>query len=154
MFFNQSMRDASAILRLGVRVDRAAATLPKTTNSPIYTISNGRVFVSLIVGEVTVAIQNQANNTKLTAVPSAGSNVDLCAVVDTANLEVGGKLVPVGVLATALGKTLAGAAAGPSAGLIVAAGTINLNCAASNTGSVKWSLWYVPVDDGAFVVAA
>src|SRR5258708_2263549 len=154
MVTNPSQPDAAAIFRLGARVDRATAALPQTTNAAIYTISGGRVFVSLIVGEVTTVIQTQVNNTKLTAVPTTGSAVDLCAVVDISALEVGGKLSPVGVLATALGKTLAGAAAGPSAGFIVSIGTINLNCAASNTGSVKWSIWYVPVDDGALVVAA
>lgn len=153
MVTNQSQRDAAAIFRLGARVDRATAALPQTTNAPIFTISGGRVCIALIVGEVTTIVQVQANNTKLTAVPTAGSNVDLCAVVDISGLEVGGKLVPVGVLATALGKTLAGAAAGPSAPLIVSVGTINLSCAASNTGAAKWSLWYVPVDDGALVVA-
>jgi hypothetical protein len=154
MNLNQSQLNASVLFRLGQRVDRATAALPQTTNSAIFTIAGGRVFVPLIIGEVTTIIQNQANNTKLIGVPSAGSNVDLCAVVDIANLEVGGKLVPVGVLATALGKTNAGAAAGPSAGLIVTTGTINLSCAASNTGSIKWSLFYVPIDDGANVVAA
>jgi hypothetical protein len=38
--------------------------------------------------------------------------------------------------------------------MVVAAGTIDLDCAASNTGSVKWSIWYVPLDDGAYVEAA
>jgi hypothetical protein len=154
MVTNQSQRDAAAMFRLGARVDRATATLPQTTNSAIFTISGGRIFASLIIGEVTVAIQAQANATKLIGVPSAGSNVDLCATADINGLEVGGKLVPVGVLATALGKTNAGGAAGPSAGLIVPVGTINLSCAASNTGSIKWSIFYVPIDDGALVVAA
>src|ERR1051326_67013 len=154
MVTNQSQRDAAAMFRLGARVDRATATLPQTTNSAIFTISGGRIFASLIIGEVTVAIQAQANAPKLIGVPSAGSNVDLCATADINGLEVGGKLVPVGVLATALGKTNAGGAAGPFAGLIVPVGTINLSCAASNTGSIKWSIFYVPIDDGALVVAA
>ena len=38
--------------------------------------------------------------------------------------------------------------------VVVPAGTIDLNCAASNTGAVKWSLWYIPLDAGATVTAA
>jgi hypothetical protein len=36
----------------------------------------------------------------------------------------------------------------------LAIGTLNLSCAASSTGSIKWSVWYVPVDDGATMTAA
>lgn len=146
--------DAFAASMLGLAVERATANLPQTTNSPIYTITGGRVLVLFLMGEVTTAIQNQANNTKLTAVPSVGSSVDLCATVDVANLEVGGKLILPAAFATALAKTLAGAASYSYAGAVVATGTINLNCAASNTGQVKWTLFYVPIDSGAAVAAA
>jgi hypothetical protein len=37
---------------------------------------------------------------------------------------------------------------------VVDPGTINLNCAASNTGSIKWTLSYAPFDPGAAVTAA
>ena len=32
--------------------------------------------------------------------------------------------------------------------------SIELDCAASNTGSVAWSIWYYTLDTGALVVAA
>jgi hypothetical protein len=155
--------DGAAYLKsaYGVRVNRATAALPQTTASAIYTITGGRVLITGILGEVTTAIQNQANNTKLIANPTTGSDVDLCAVVDVANLEIGGKLSLIPDLdatpfSVALGKQLAGAAPFGlgNRGIAVAVGTLDLSCAASNTGSVKWTLTYIPLDDGAGVTAA
>ena len=38
--------------------------------------------------------------------------------------------------------------------LVLSEGSIELDCAASNTGSVKWDLIYIPLDDGASVASA
>lgn len=154
MVTNQSQRDAAAMFRLGARVDRATATLPQTAAGTIFTISGGRVMIAMILGEVTTVIQTQANNTKVKLVPTAGSTVDLCAVKDITALEVGGKLVVPGVAATALTQANAGAIIAQTTPVVCAIGNLQLDCAASNTGSIKWSLWYVPVDDGALIVAA
>lgn len=151
--------DQLRALRYGFKVDRATATLPQTTAGSLFTVSGGRVLLTSILGEVTTVIQNQANNTKLQSVPTTGSTVDLCAVVDTAALEVGGYLsltpdLDATPFSVALQKQLAGAITMPVCGIVIPIGAIKLNCAASNTGSVKWSLTYVPLDNGASVVAA
>jgi hypothetical protein len=145
---------AFAAVIMGFRVNRPTAVLPQTAHAPLFTVAGGRILLLSLIGEVTTIIQNQANNTKITAYPAAGTAVDLCAVVSTANLEVGGKLVLPAAFATALAKTLAGAAILQPNLIVVAPGTIDLDCAASNTGAVKWSAFYVPFDDGATLVAA
>ncbi len=156
MVLNPASQDQQAFqaLLFGFRVDRAAATLPQTAAGTLFTVSGGRVLLTALLGEVTVAIQNQVNNTKVKSVPTAGTTVDLCAVVDVANLEVGGKLVLPAAFATALAKTLAGAAVLQPNSIVLAAGSVQLDCAASNTGSVKWSAFYIPLDEGAILVAA
>lgn len=146
-------------LDVGSLVSRAAANLPQSTTGNIFIVSGGRVIVTSIVGQVTTVIQNQLNNTKLTSSPTVGSAVDLCAVVDIANLEVGGllSLTPAQTatpFSLALDKQLAGAIPLQNTSIIVAAGSIVLNCAASNTGQIKWDLTYLPFDDGASVAAA
>jgi hypothetical protein len=151
--------DQLRALRYGQKVDRATATLPQTTAGSLFTVTGGRVVVTSILGEVTTAIQNQANNTKLQSVPTTGSTVDLCAVVDIAALEVGGFLsltpdLDATPFSVALQKQNAGAISLPVTGLIIPIGAIKLNCAASNTGSVKWSVTYVPFDNGAYITAA
>lgn len=152
----QSQIDAFKAFHLGIQVDRATALPPQATNAPIFNIVGGRVCVNLILGEVTTIIGAVANATKLIATPTAGTAVDICATADINALEVGGKLVPAaGVFATALSKTLAGAAPAAGTRVVLAVGTLNLGCVGSSvTGAIKWSVWYVPVDDGATMTAA
>ena len=106
-----------------------------------------------IIGEVTVAIENQPNNTKLVANPTVGADVDLCAVLDIDNDVIGTLYTITGTFADAMDDAVSGALeAGPGI-IIVADGTIDLYCAASNTGETKWILHYVPLDDDGSAVA-
>lgn len=151
---NQSQVEALSQFHFGIRVDRATAALPQTVAASIFTVTGGRVIVNMLLGQVTTIIQTQTNNTKVKSVPTVGSTVDLCAVKDITALEAGGLLVVNGVAATALTQANAGAIIAETVPVVVAAGAIQLDCAASNTGSVKWSIWYVPFDDGAYITAA
>jgi hypothetical protein len=157
------LNDAGAFRKalFGLKVSKATAALPQTTVGNLFTISGGRVLVTGILGEVTTAIQAQANAIKLISNPTTGSSVDLCATVDINALEAGGFLfltpdLDATPFSVALGKQNAGAATFGFAnvGLVIPVGAIELSTAASNTGSVKWDLTYVPLDDGAAVAAA
>lgn len=146
-------RDLRKLL-LGEQVNRATATLPQTAASAIFNIVGGRILLTSIVGEVTTIIQNQANNTKLTANPTTGTSVDMCAVLSIANDEVGCLYSITGTPGDAMIGTNAGLVPAMAKCLVIPVGTIDLDCAANNTGSVKWSVTYVPYDDGAYVTAA
>jgi len=146
--------DAAVNVRLGKRVDRATAVLPQTTAAAIFTVAGGRVLITNIVGEVTTIIQTQINNTKLTANPTTGTSVDMCSVLDISADEAGCLYGIDGTPANALIGANAGNVPEMDKGIVVNVGTIDLDCAASNTGSVKWQIWYIPLDDGATVVAA
>lgn len=137
----------------GARVDRAAATLPQTTAEALFTVT-GLCLVTSLVGEVTTVMQNQANNTKLTANPTTGTSVDICAVLSIANDEAGSLYSITGTFTDALQGGVAGAVAVQDKGVAVNTGTIDLDCAASNTGAIKWTLTYIPLEDGASIVAA
>lgn len=140
-------------LRTGFQVSRAAAALPATTASAIFNIVGGRVLVLGILGEVATTIQTQANATKLIANPDTGTSVDLCATLDITADAVGTFYGITGTFATAMAG--AGVAAPfPALPIAVNTGTIDLSCAATNTGTVKWDIWYLPIDDGAYVEAA
>jgi hypothetical protein len=141
-------------LLFGIKVDRATATLPQTTAGALFTIAGGRVLLTSIVGEVTTVIQTQANNTKLTANPTTGTSVDICAALDITADEAGCLYGITGLFSDALLGSDAGATVLPRNGVVLPIGTLDLDCAASNTGSVKWSITYVPLDDGASVTAA
>jgi len=133
------------------RISRDTAALPQTTAEALFTITGGRVLLANIVGEVTTVIQAQADNTKLVFNPTeTGASTDICAVLNITAKAVGTLLSITGTVATALqsGLWLTTTMATP---LILSEGTIDLDCAASNTGSVKWDIYYLPLDDGATV---
>lgn len=127
-------------------VERAAANLPQSTQSSLFTVSGGRVLLTGLVGEVTTAIQNQGNTSTVLANPTTGSDVTLLSLGNIANLAVG---TIFGATANAEAVTLF-----PLDKLILPVGSVDLSCAASNTGQVKWTLTYEPLDPGAKVTTA
>ena len=138
-------------IALGTKVDKATAALPASTTGTLFTVSGGRILLTSIVGEVTTAIQNQANNTKLVSTPTTGTAVDICAVLDIANDEVGCLYGITGLFSDAMVGSNAGATVIQRNPVVIPIGTIKLSCAATNTGSVKWSMTYIALDDGATV---
>ena len=145
---------AARKLLKGIKVERATAALPAGVGAPIFNIRVGRVVLVLIIGEVTVIIQTQANATKLTATPTVGTAADICATLDITADEVGCLYGITGVNTDALIGIDAGALPAQTRDVILPVGTLDLDCVATNTGSVKWTLFYVPIDDGAYVEAA
>lgn len=133
----------------GFIAPRGATVLAQTGVKSLFTVNNGAIEVMQILGIVTTVIQTQANNTKLQAKATGQTAVDLCAVADISALAVGQALGITGTLATAL--QTGWAIVGQAGRLIVLPGTIDLNCAASNTGAVRWVLRWLPIDPGAFV---
>lgn len=138
--------------KFGLRVNRATATLPQTAQSAIFTVSGGRVVINALIGEVTTVIGATASNLSIVANPTVGADVNLTAVVAIANDAVGVIYSIDGTLATALAK--GAAAVLSSRSLIVPVGTIDLLASGSTSGSVKWTVYYMPFDDNARIVAA
>lgn len=140
---------------LGFRVDKTSATLPATTTQNIFTVAGGRVLIKGLLGEVTTIIQAQATTLKVTAAPTVGTAVDLTSTVDINAKEAGTLL-----LAECDGTALVAANAGAGmSGIgepfaIVNTGVIRIATGATSTGATKWTLWYVPLDEGASVVSA
>lgn len=141
-------------LARGKKVSRATDTLPQTGDKALFSVSGGRVLLLQVIGEVTTAIQNQENKTKLKFNPTgSGSDTDLCAVLNIADDGVGTYYGITGKASDALqaGVRTIAAQATP---VILEDGDIELDCDASNTGSVKWDIWYIPLDEGATITAA
>ena len=132
---------------------RATATLPATVKTAYFTVT-GKVRIISIIGEVTTAVQAQANAIKLVSTPTVGAAVDLCATVESNAATVGSLFTVTGTLANAMIKTVSGAVPQQASPVIVTAGSIDLNTAATNTGATKWSVVWEPIDQGAMVIAA
>lgn len=143
-------------IAFGIKVDRTTSSLPATTDLTLFTVTGGRIVLTGLVGEVTTVIQAQANAVKIKSVPTTGTAGDISGTLDINAFEVGAL---VSLNGTALSTALSGANASAALfnrapGLVIPIGSIKLNTAATNTGAMKWSLTYIPFDDGASVAAA
>jgi len=136
------------------RVERATAVLPATTQTPYFTVT-GRVLISQIVGEVTVIFDGTVNSLKLIANPTVGADKDLCAAL-VVTTDAAGTLYNIdGTFANPMYENTSGAAEGQVNPFIVAAGTIDLDATATDTtGSTKWTIHYIPLDNGSTIVTA
>ena len=154
-YANPSTRYANGdapVLEQWVRVSRATDTLPQTATETLFTVSGGRVLVKAMIGEVTTVIQTQANSTSVVHNSDANANdATLASGLDITG-DVVGQLYTVEGDGTALVDGAGAVQAALGGGFILNPGAIRLTCAASNTGSVKWDLYYMPLDPTAYVV--
>src|SRR4051812_15927533 len=98
-------------LEYGVKVDRAAATIPATTTTTLFTVTGGRIILTGLIGEVTTIIQAQANAIKIVSTPTTGTSGDISGTLDINAFEVGALVSLNGTaLSTALSGTDAHAA--------------------------------------------
>jgi hypothetical protein len=128
---------------------KAAVSLATATTIDLFQL-NGRIQLISILGEVATTI-GAAQTTKFIALPTVGSTTDICAVANTANLAVGAQLSITGTPTAALVATTQAAVVQQASPLVIKAGKIQLNNAATSTGNVRFRVHYKPIDPGAFV---
>jgi hypothetical protein len=138
-------------LRFGQLLNKATATLPATAYGTLFTVSGGRIILTSLLGEVTVVIQSQATTLKFTATPTVGTAVDMSGTVDMNAKEVGTLVTLTGLPSDAAYAPNAGLGQLPSRMLYIPIGTLGITTGATSTGSIKWSMTYIPLDDGATV---
>lgn len=155
---SSSSRGATAVLNQDIQVTTAARTIPATTTDQIFRVKGGRVLVKRLIGTVTTTIQTQTDNMKVSskaldaASVAIGTAVDVAANLDITAMEVGGMYCVEGDGTAAL-KSTAGAAilVSQTGQWIAPQGEIYLTTSATNTGAMKWDIWYQPLDSGAYV---
>ena len=151
------LNDGAAFLKalLGLKVSRATATLPQTAQGAIFTVGTGRVIVTSLVGTVTTATGATATNLSVVGNPTTGTDVVLASVVASASKEIGSTFTLPVTFGSALQVQNAGGAGTPlGTGFVLNPGTLDILTSASNTGSIKWDITFVPLDDGATITAA
>lgn len=133
--------------------NRVTSALPATAATDYFSVL-GDIILQDIKGVVTTIVQTQTCNAKL-IVKKGSTSTDICANLDVTAAAVGARLSITGTYANAMIKTLIGVPLAPQAtGIFIEGGsTIQLNTSATNTGSVKWSLAYLPQAPGAIVIA-
>ena len=140
--------------QLGQTTERATAVVTAAT-VPLFTVSGGRIKVTQIIGEVTVAIQALATNVRLSHNPTVGTTRNICVNLNIASYALGDLLGIDGINTSAmLPPASSGVIEAQTMGVIVQEGTIDLISTAAPTGSIRWTLKWVPIDTGAAVIAA
>lgn len=143
--------DQLRTIRFGTRVSKSTGTLAATT-VPLFTVAGGRVALTSIHGVVTTAI-TVANSYKLQHNPTDGTTVDLVAATDigTTDTPAGDILSFTGVRTASI--VSGGAAQSLSGPVVLTSGQIE-SVSAGTDGVINWVVTYVPLDDGATLVAA
>jgi hypothetical protein len=139
--------------KYGVPAERASDILPQAGSYPLFNVVNGRVAITQIIGEVTVEIEDLATETKLQFTPTDGTTVDLCTELDIAADEVGTLYGITGNPTQAMRES-ASVLNPQDSDIIVGEGTIDLNCAEESTGEIKWTIYYIAMDEGAYIETA
>lgn len=136
----------------GNRAEKSTGTLAATTIS-LFTVAVGKVLVTSLVGEVTTAI-TVANSYKLQHNPTTGTTKDLCAATDIGTTDT-----PAGNLISCQGLTGDSLLTGPGAvptlkqPIVLTPGVVE-SVSAGTDGVILWVVTWVPLDNGASLVAA
>ena len=154
--YTDSTRQMVADMKMGMRVDKGAISVLAATTKPLFNVEVGNCVILGLIGESTTGQDAGANNAKYISTPDVGTAVDLCATADIASTEIGGLLHITGAFAGAMIATAAGAAGGimMTTPAVVAPGVIGFNTDGNTAGSFKFSIWYIPAEDGAYIEAA
>lgn len=139
-------------LMLGLKVDRATANM--TTGLDLFTITGGRCLVTLMLGQVTTVIETKTVNMTIVANPTTGTSTDIGSLLDISADEAGTLYTVNGVAATAIVRGESGSVPAALQPFVVAVGAIEATIGATHTGSIKWTIFYIPIDDGAYITAA
>jgi len=142
---------------LGTRVYRVAdVDVPLNAWRNIFTVSNGLVLMTMLVGERTIIQAGGVSNLDLQSDPTvAGAAVALCAPTVITADGVGTLYTITGVPGDGCYAAIGGVPGGMSGGLaaqgfhgwIILPGTVEWReSAGAGTGAIQWTMFYVPID--------
>src|SRR3990167_9548856 len=164
-----STREMVANINYGLRVDKGpvlATAWGVQVVYPLFNLVGGRVLVTQLVGEITTVLSNNAVLLKYYFTPTGGAQIDLSAIsLTAAQLAVGKRILAAGTIGGATTFSGVGASmAQPTPYIIGTVGPLGVapggaigiesTTAALTSGAAKFSIWYYPMDEGAYIVAA
>ncbi len=141
----------------GAPVSKSTGTLAATTVA-LFTIAGGEVLVTAMWGKVTTAV-TVANSYKLQINPTTGDTGDICTAGDIGTADAAiGSLLTFADSATPIPPTLVAGRAttsyyGYPLSCVVTTGQIE-HVSAGTDGVITWYVCWVPLTDGATLVAA
>jgi len=156
--YNLSTRGRIADINQGLRVTKAAASCAATADVSLFNVV-GNVCLLGLVGVWDGLAETAATTIAVKHDPTTGTETIIGAASGTQSAKAAGSMLTLN--GTALGAMVD--STGVGAAPIGAAGAIFINgpgiiemtvAGATNTQTITWHLWYVPMSDGAYVEAA
>lgn len=149
-----------ADMHVGLRVDRAAAILANGAQT-LFTVSGGNILLTGFYGEIMVAIDAAATlilnyDADISANASVYVDTVLGTISANPNGYVAGRMAYLPVEGGAITWTAAGGACPIDIApiMVLPPGHFDLTAgAATTTGTMRWSMWYVPLEAGVNVVS-
>lgn len=142
----------------GYVVNKAAANLPQSTTSTLYTVAGGAVLIQAMFGVVTTSCGATVTTLALGTAPTGGnaSTTSIAAATAITSKGVGTFYVPQWSAAVSGTPAIANTVLvvplpASTASFLAYTGTITWTTSASDTGQMAWYLTYVPIDSGATV---
>jgi len=140
-------------LQLGIKVEKTATALG-ASGTTLFTVAGGRILMTGLVGECTVAVDG-GNALKMVANPtlSTAPDTDLCTAVDMTLADIGDLLSLTGAPGDGFLVAHKGAVQMiENKGIILQEGTLDIAAASTTAGTFKWTMFYVALDVGAYAV--
>lgn len=135
----------------GAPVSKASGASPTTVTS--FTVAGGEVLITGLWLKVTTAITTDGGTLSVTNVPTTGDTITLVTATDLGTTDTAvGTVVGLDRGTTAASKFLRGGRTDLNA--VVTTGTVVLNGASSVNGAVTLYVTWIPLTDGATLVAA
>jgi hypothetical protein len=155
--YNESTRGRVADINRGLRVSKLASSCAATTDVTLFNVVGDVALIGL-VGKADGAMQAAATTILIKHTPTGGTATALSIASATLSAKAAGTMLtlPAAVSSALTISTGEGAAllnAAPVYALRPGALAMTVG-AATNSQTVSWHLWYVPLSDGAYVEAA
>ena len=151
-----------ADMHVGCRVDRAAAVVTGGAEV-LFTVTGGDILLTGFYGEIMVLIDSGAGctlaiNYDADISPNASVYEDTALGTASADIDtyVAGRMIYLPIEGGAMTLTAAGGACPIDVApiMVLPPGHFDLTSGAATTlGTIRWSLWYIPLDAGAKVVS-
>jgi hypothetical protein len=152
--YEQSQLENIAAVRYGIRVEAAEALVTGTPGRTIFTVTGGNVILTAFYGEVKVLFPAGACTLSLVHTPTVGALSTIAeGVTDIAAAAAGMMMALPAALAG--GLTLTATAYGvplERIRYVLRPGVMSIfGSIAPATGTIAWTMFYVPADYGAYV---
>ena len=122
-------------------------------STTLFNVVGGRVLVKQILGVATTAVEDDAITMQLQIDPDVGAAAAFTAATSIRNDALGTRYAVAGFDVTEdIVISTDGMAVGDE--FILPIGEINALRSAARTGAIQWEIFYVPIDDGAYIEVA